>query len=95
MINTATRTYDYFTFGAINDYGQRILSDTPQGKIKMAVFNTSTSIQENINYSNCNYVGLTMAQLDDSYVIQYGTEKLKVEYIHPLGRYKQVFLKRI
>ena len=95
MITTATRTYDYFTFGPENEYGQSILSDTVQGQIKMAIYNTSTSVQENINYTDCNYVGLTMAQLDESYVIQYGTEKLKVQYIHPAGRYKQVFLKKI
>lgn len=95
MINAATRTYDYYTFGAVDDYGQRRLSDTPQGQIKIAIYNTSTSIQDNINYSECNYIGLTMAQLDDSYVIQYGTEKLKVKYIHPLGRYKQVYLQTI
>lgn len=95
MINADMKTYDFYTFGAVNDYGQHILSDTPQGQIKIAIYTTSTSVQGNVNYSNCNYVGLTMAQLDDSYVIQYGTEKLKVEYIHPKGRYKQVYLTKI
>lgn len=92
MINADMRTYDFYTFGEADAYGQRRLSDTTQGQITMAIYNTSTSVQDNINYTDCNYVGLTMAQLDDNYVIQYGTEKLKVEYINPRGRYKQVYM---
>jgi hypothetical protein len=95
MINVDMRTYDYFTFGAQDAYGQSILSDTAQGTIKMAIYNTSTNVQDNINYTDCNYIGLTTAQLDDSYVIQYETEKLKVQYVQPKGRFKQVFLKKI
>ena len=95
MINADMRTYNYFTFGADNAYGQRVLSDTAQGTIKMAIYSTGTSVQDNINYSDCNYVGLTAAQLDDSYVIQYDTEKLKVQYVQPKGRFKQVFLQKI
>lgn len=92
MINADMRTYDFYTFGEADAYGQRRLSDTTQGQITMAIYNTSTSVQDNINYTDCNYIGLTMAQLDDNYVIQYGTEKLKVEYINPRGRYKQVYM---
>ena len=95
MINVDMRTYDYFTFGAKDAYGQDVLSDTAQGTIKMAIYSTSTSVQDNINYTDCNYIGLTTAQLDDSYVIQYETEKLKVQYVQPRGRFKQVFLKKI
>lgn len=95
MINVAMRTYNYFTIGAADDYGQERLSDTPQGSVKMAIYHTNTSVQDNINYSDCNYIGLTMALLDDSHVIEYGTEKLKVQYVHPKGRFKQVFMKKI
>jgi hypothetical protein len=95
MINVDMRTYDYFTFGEKDAYGQDTLSDTVQGTIKIAIYNTSTNVQDNINYADCNYMGLTTAQLDDSYVIQYETEKLKVQYVQPKGRFKQVFLKRI
>lgn len=95
MINVDMRTYDYFTFGAKDAYGQDILSDTAQGTIKLAIYSTSTSVQDNINYTDCNYIGLTTAQVDDSYVIQYGTKKLKVQYVQPKGRFKQVFLKKI
>ena len=95
MINAAMKTYNYFTFGAEDDYGQSRLSDTVQGSIKIAIYNTSTSVQDNINYKDCNYIGLTMAPVDDSYVIEYGNEKLKVQYVLPGGRFKQVFMQQI
>ena len=95
MINVDMRTYDYFTLGEPDEYGQVKLSKTPQGSVKIAIYSTSTNVQDNINYTDCNYIGLTMAQLDDSCIIQYGTEKLKVQYVQPKGRFKQVFLKEI
>lgn len=95
MINTAMRTYDYSTFGAKDAYGQATNSGEVVGTIKMAISISSQSAQDNINYQDCNYVGLTTAELDDSYVIHYGFEKLKVLYINPHGRLKQVFLKKI
>jgi hypothetical protein len=95
MINASMRTYDYYTFGAKDEYGQQILSDEIQGSVKMAIFTTSQGIQDNINYKDASYIGLTRATVDDSYVIQYGEEKLKVLYIQPHGRLKQVFLQLI
>lgn len=92
MINTNMRLYDYYLYGEDNGYGQSVLSNDPKGKIKMAINLTSQSIQDNINYKNSQYVGLTLSSIDDKYVIQYGDMKLKVLYINPTGRYKQVFL---
>lgn len=92
MINADMRLYDYYTYGEDNGYGQPTLSASPQGKIKMAVNISSQSVQDNINYKDCQYVGLTLSPIDDTYVIQYGEEKLKVLYVNPKGRYKQVFL---
>lgn len=95
MINTAMRTYNYSTFGGKDAYGQATNSGEVVGTIKMAISISSQSAQDNINYQDCNYVGLTTAKLDDSYVIHYGSEKLKVLYVNPQGRYTQVFLKKI
>lgn len=95
MINTDMRTYNYFTFGGDNGYGQPTISQEPQGTIKMAINMSSQSVQDNINFIDCNYVGLTMDKLEDNYVIQYGKEKLKVQYINPRGRYTLVYLKMI
>ena len=96
MINTDMQSYNYFLYGEEDRYGQPQLSDTIQGSIKMSIYPTSTSIQDNINYKNAEFVGLTKdSNISDKYVIQYGTDKLKVLYIIPEGRLKQVFLIKV
>lgn len=95
MIATEMRIYNYFTLGEKNEYGQRTISTTPTGTIKMAINLSSQSIQDNINYKDCRYVGLTHANVDDTYIIEYGNERLKVLYVNPKGRMKQVFLAQI
>lgn len=96
MINTDMHTYEYYTYSGSDTYGQPQLSETPQGSIKIAINITTQSIQDNILYQDCSYIGLTMdSSVKDTFVIQYGDEKLKVLYVNPKGRYKQVFLKRI
>lgn len=92
MIVADMRTYDYFTYGDNDGYGQPTLSETVQGSIKMAINTTSQSVQDNINYKDASYIGLTLTSVDDTYVIQYGDEKLKVLYVQPKGRFKQVFM---
>lgn len=95
MINADMRIYDYFTLGENDAYGQPAMSAEPVGTIKMAINISSQSVQDNINYKDCQYVGLTHANVNDTYVIQYGTEKLKVLYVNPKGRYKQVFMREM
>ena len=92
MINTAMRTYNYHTLGAIDAYGQPQLSEN-QGTIKMAINITSQNTVDNVLYQDASYIGLTRADVDDTYIIQYGEERLKVLYVNPKGRLKQVFLK--
>ena len=64
----------------------------PDGQIKMAINLSNQSVQDNINYKDAQYVGLTHADIDDKYIIQYQDERLKVLYVNPFGRMKQVFL---
>lgn len=92
MINNKMRNYDYFTYGENNSYGQPQLSETAQGTIKMAINVTSQYVQDNIQYKNATYLGLTFASVNDRYVIQYGDVKLKVLYVNPAGRMNQVFM---
>lgn len=95
MIATNMTLYNYFTLGDKNGYGQPTISEEPQGTIKMAIYLSSQSAQDNINYQDCNYVGLTMDKsVNDKMVIQYGDEKLKVLYVNSAGRYIQTFLKK-
>lgn len=95
MINANMRDYTYSTLGSIDEYGVQTLTPA-SGTIKLSINISSQSIQDNINYQNCNYVGLTMNKsINDKIVIDYGEEKLKVQYVNPLGRYAQVFLKAL
>lgn len=93
MINANMREYNYFTYGEQDEYGQAQLSTEPTGTIKMAIYTTSQTIQDNVNYKGAKYLGLTLdAKVNDTFVIQYGEERLKVMYVMPQGRMKQVFM---
>lgn len=93
MINTNMREYDYYTYGDLNGYGQPALSEEVKGKIKMSVFVSSQSVQDNINYKNAQLVGLTHNKdVSDKYVIDIKGVKYKVLYVNPQGKYNQVFL---
>lgn len=99
MINADMRYYDYFTLGEENAYGEKTLpaaDATPSGTVKMAINISSQSIQDNINYKDCQYIGLTHnSNVDDTYIIVYGNERLKVLYVNPKGRFRQVYLQKI
>lgn len=98
MISTMFRRYSYFTIGAKNAAGQTIMPSkdaVPEGTIMMAINLTSQSIQDNINYKGAQYMGLTHAKVDDTYVIQYGEERLKVLYVNSAGRLNQVFMELV
>ena len=96
MINADMRSYNYFAFGEKDAYGQLKLSEEPVGTISMAINISSQSIGENINYKDATYMGLTRdANVNDTYVIEYEGQKLKVLYVNPKGRLKQVFLAEI
>lgn len=95
MINADMRNYDYYLYEGNNSYGQPTLSKEVKGSIKMAINIASQAVQESIVYNGAQYVGITHAELNDKHVIQYGEEKLKVLYINPRGRFKQVFMTRM
>lgn len=93
MINADMRSYNYFTFGEKDSYGQPQLSQEAQGSIKMSINIVSQTLSDNANYKQATYIGLTNdAKVNSTYVIEYGTEKLKVLYVVPKGRLKQVFM---
>ena len=101
MINANMRAYEYYLYGDKDSYGQQKLitneSGEPavQGLIDISITITAQSIQDNINYKNATYLGLTLDAIDDSYVIQYGELKLKVLYVNAQGRITQVFMSEI
>lgn len=93
MINADMRTYQYYTYGDQNAYGQPTLSADPQGLVKMAIYTSSQAVQDNIRYKDATYIGITNAAVNDRMVIAYGEARLKVLYVSTEGRYKQVFMK--
>ena len=95
MINADMRIYDFYLYGDQDEYGQPKLSEEVVGTVKMAINTTSQRVQDNILYTGAEYLGLTHADVNDKYVIQYGDEKLKVLYVNPKGRFKQVFMARM
>lgn len=93
MINAQMRVYNFYTLGEQDEYGQQVESTEPTGTIKMAINISSQAVQDNINYTDCQYVGLTYDKsVNDSYLIEYEGSKLKVLYVNPKGRLTQVFL---
>lgn len=98
MINANMRLYNFFTLGGLDAYGQPTIPQDaePTGQIKMSISISSQSVQDNIMYQGCQYMGLTHdTEVNDTYVIEYGKERLKVLYVSPQGRLKQVFLTRM
>ena len=90
------RAYDYFTFRELNAYGQAQLSEEPKGQVKLSIYTTAENTQANVNYTNANYIGLTHDKsINDSYVIKYGENRLKVLYVNKKGRFFQVFMAKI
>ena len=91
MISRDMRYYSYSTFGANDKYGFPQLS-VPVGRIKISVHLLGQEKKDNVLYSDATYVGLTMNDVDDTFVIHYKDKKLKVLYVNPYGRYNQVFM---
>jgi hypothetical protein len=93
MIKTDMREYEYFTYGDSDGYGQPALSKDVQGTIRIAIYETSQAIQDNIRYKNATYVGLTHdRKVNDTYVIEYENKRLKVLYVGKKGVYRQVYM---
>ena len=93
MINTDMRLYSFSTLGSVDAYGQPQANPEAEGNILMAINIISQAIVDNVNYKEATYIGLTMDSLvNDTYIINYDDCKLKVLYVNPKGRYKQVFL---
>ena len=92
MINASMQPYHYRTFGEKNEYGEPQLSDFG-GFVKMSINIVSQGVTDNVNYKEATYIGLTHdAKVNSTYVIEYEGKRLKVLYVNPKGRLKQVFM---
>ena len=100
MIRNGYRQYQYWKVETNSEYAQEIIPPAdaaPLGTVKMAIFPTSTGTQDNILYANCAYVGFTFdTEMNDTYIIKYGKERLKVMYIQQKGNgTRQAYMKRV
>lgn len=93
MIESNMREYPIFYITPqIDEYGQknRIAA---AGKAKIAITLYTQSNNDNINYKDCNYIGLTYnKEITDSHIVQMGNKKLKVKLVNPCGRMVQLVL---
>lgn len=95
MINPDMRTYTYYLLEEKDAYGQPQMSEEEKGQIKMAIYSSSKSAADNVMYENASYIGFTHANIDDSFIIEYGKEKLKVLYVIDAKWVKEVFLAKM
>ena len=96
MINSTMRTYDYYQYDQRDEYGQPALGEA-KGQIKIAIFNVNKVVTDDIKYTGEDFVGFTYDKdVNNTYVIQYGNERLKVLYTIAAPKLKtQVFMKRM
>ena len=95
MINSKMKFYPYYVFSDDTDaYGQKVLKPIQEGLVKINIQLVSQNVADNIKYTQASYVGLTSDRdINDKWVIQYDDESmLKVLYVNPHGKLKQVFL---
>lgn len=96
MINAYMREYPYYQYGGVDEYGQAQISAQPIGTVKMAIGLISENISGSILYTDAQYIGLTHnTQVDDTYIIEKDKERLKVLYVNPIGRWRQVYMARV
>lgn len=89
------KNYPYKTLSENrNAYGQQSVTSTT-GYINMAINILTQNTKDYILYSDAEFIGLTNDNVDDTYIISYGEEELKVKYVNPIGRLTQVFMVRI
>lgn len=96
MINTKMKQYTYKKITEIlDDYGQPTIEKI-EGTIKIAINFTNETVDNNSLYSGAQYIGLTLNKnIDDTYIIDYEGESLKVLYVNKEGKYRQVFMARV
>ena len=95
MINIEMKTYNFYTLGENDEYGQPMVSNIPTGSLTMAIYPITHSIGDNVIYSNATYMGLTRELVSDKYIFDYKDMRLKVLYVQELGRFKQVYMAKM
>ena len=92
MINAQMTEYKYYPMKE-NEYGEAIIDEGSFGTILIAINLINQAISDNPLYTNATYIGITFnKEISDKHIVKYGNQKLKVLYVNPIGRYKQVYM---
>lgn len=95
MVNNDYKLYSYSALGTNDEYGQEVLSE-PIGTIKMAIYLNNQAVNGSVLYSGAEYIGLTKSkEINDTWVIHNGADKLKVLYVNTQGKLTQVAMVRL
>lgn len=94
MIEADMKLYDVFALNGRDSYGQPSMSEEPIGKTRMAIYVANQAVSTNTLYSDAQYMGITLNDLDDTCYIKYGEDMLKVKYVQGSSRYNYVFMSR-
>lgn len=98
MIERNMNTYNYYTLSnTLDAYGQHTVSfnadNSTPAQVVMAIFLTGKQTQDNINYAEAKYIGLTSdTNINTTCIVKYGNKYLKVLFVYPEGRLRQVFM---
>lgn len=89
------KDYTFSTLGGVDAYGMPQTTENV-GSVKMAIYLYTQNVTDSIKYKDATYIGFTHNKsIEDNYIINYGKVKLKVLYVNPVGRFRQVFLKEV
>lgn len=89
------RDYTFSTLGGRDLYGQPQTTEGI-GTVKMAIYLYTQNVTDSIKYRDCSYIGFTNDKtIADNYIVNYENKKLKVLYVNPVGRFRQVYMKEM
>lgn len=93
MIEAGMREYTLLMIPEDRDkYGERA-EPVDAGTVRISISLYAQSRADNVNYKDCQYVGVTYNRaITDAHIIQYGEKRLKVKLVNPCGRMVQLIL---
>ena len=94
LFNRTLQTLVVHTHGGVDDYGYQLAEELSTRKIEGSVSLYQHTQTSDIRYIDCEYVVLTKDKdisVNDS--IEINGKEMKVMFVNPYGRLKQVFIK--
>ena len=93
MIETGMRVYPLWLIPEDKDRYRERVEPVEAGTARLSISLYAQSVADNVNYKDCQYIGLTNDRtITESHLIQYGNKRLKVKLVSPSGRMIQLIL---